>query len=741
MAEAVNLSRLRSALEASAATQSKIAESLGISKQLITHWVQGRREPSPEQLRALAKELGVDATYLTGTLAPTETTAATEGLESLSSAVWAFRRAPEDGGRDYGNANVLAFTPDINTLVRELGQNALDQVLPSVPGMHLRFNLIELRRPSASYAAFVDGMKLAGLLPHLDAAIKQNSRLSSKLRRGLAGVERLLLLLVEDFACTGAYGAETTSDEPGVRNPFAALVRDNLNSSKETNSAGGTHGAGKGTAWQCSDLSTVLIGSRVAEAHLLAGQPEGAVRFIAKSELTWHQWTPEDGPRAGPGWLARPGSTSSMWLAPTELKPLFLDRADIPKGIDPSTVSGTSLLIIGFRDPQEDEASDTDAILGRLQQAAAENFFPAILEGRMTVSVEHHVDGTRTRQEVVDPAKYVPEMVEAYNAHMEDELVPPDEAAPGDTTHDHITHLVPKTREDANPRLHQYEDLEARCDLVVRFAKADELAPPGAGRRSLLNHVAMIRGRRMVVEYKRLSNLVVGGRPFHGLVLGGEAAGDSIEQAAAEQLLRLAEPPAHNKWMWREDVRDNYRTGAKQCLNELFQRITERLRDVIKPLDEATDDGPEELRRLLFLAGPVRTTALAVIRLSEQALEGSSWRIAGEIVINDRKRPLVVAPTLSVVPESGSVVDLELDSLVITKATRGTPVVTPDLNVKVPAGTTRLTFEARSRSRSDGLDLTRCRVSVRVAARVDQLEVRAVAALTSAAASATEEET
>ena len=37
--------------------------------------------------------------------------------DSLPNAIWDFRNAPPDGGRDYGNANVLAFTPYLHTLV------------------------------------------------------------------------------------------------------------------------------------------------------------------------------------------------------------------------------------------------------------------------------------------------------------------------------------------------------------------------------------------------------------------------------------------------------------------------------------------------------------------------------------------------------------------------------------------------------------------------------------------------
>jgi transcriptional regulator with XRE-family HTH domain len=714
--------RLRTAIEGANLSQAKIAVLLGISKQLLTHWLQGRREPSEKQLRNLAQVLGVDMTFLDGTLGH-PLAGAGAGLDTLEAAKWNFRVAPEDGGRDYGNANVLAFTPDINTLVRELGQNGLDQGLRGMGAMQIRFALIELRSGSPAYAAFMRALRWDELLPHIDATIDLNSRLSAKLRRGKQALEKLLLLRVDDFTTTGAHGEERTSDEPGSRSPFAALMRDNLNSSKETNIAGGTHGAGKATAWQCSELSTVLLSSRIAPSYLRTGQPEEGLRFIAKSELTWHQWPVHDGgPRAGPGWLARPDDTNSLWVPADHLSPLFLDRLSLPDGVDRSAASGTSLLIVGFRDPQEDEKTDPGAILARIQQALAENFFPAIVDERMVVTVEHLVDGERRKSEVVNPAKYVPEMVEAYRAHRRGEVVPEGEAAPGDTAHAQVQHLIPATRPDASPSLQPHDDVDTKSDLVVRFAKPEELGPMGAERRQLVNHVALVRGRLMVVEYLRRSNLVVGGRPFHAILLAGEAAGDGPAQQAAEQFFRQSEPAAHHKWIWREDVRDNYRPGAKQCLNEFYQRLNDKLRDMIKPEEDAEDDGPEELRKLLFLAGPTRAVSLAVLRLSDQVLEDGRWVIKGEIVVNDRKRRLIVTPRLAVLPESGGTIDLGWERLEVTRAIRGAPSVTEEKEIKVPAGTTRLQFAAVSDRAVDGLDLNRCRVTVRVLARPDLVQ-------------------
>lgn len=710
----VNRERLRKAFEGSGVSQAKVAEQLGVSKQLVTHWIQGRRDPSEAQLKKLAGLIAVDTNFLTGAI--DEDPSGGAGLDTLGDAVWDFRKAPEDGGRDYGNANVLAFTPDIDTLVRELGQNALDQLLRSAGSMHLRFSLMELTVSSPAYAAFMDAMKWEELEPHIKAAIELNSRLSSKLRRGLAGIRRLRVLRVEDFGTTGAYGGETTATERGEKSPFAALMRDNLNSSKETNIAGGTHGAGKATAWQCSDIGTVLLSSRIAASLALPEQPEDALRFIAKAELTWHSW--HEGARAGPGWLSYPEHTRSIWLPPAELSDLFLDRADLPKGVDESARSGTSLAIVGFRDPQDDRESDPAAILDRIKRAVAENFFPAILEGRMAVSVEHHVDGEPKKTDVVDPKEYVPEMVVAYEAHRDDELTPHERAVAGDTTHAHLIHPVPRTRPDAAPTLKRFEeDLDATADLIVRFAKGEELGPTGSGRRQLVNHVALVRGRRMVVEYLRRSNIVVGGRAFHGILLAGEAVGEQPAQAAAEQFFRLAEPPAHNKWIWREDVRDNYRTGAKGDLSTFYELLNEKLRDLIKPEEEAEDDGPDELRKLLFLAGPARPSVPAVIRINEQTLKDGKWRISAEVAINDRKRFLVLRPSISVQPESGTTVDLEWEELTVTRATKGDAKATPELEIEAPAGTARVFFDAVTRVRTDGLDLSRCKVTVRVTAR------------------------
>jgi hypothetical protein len=57
---------------------------------------------------------------------------------------WFFRLAPPDEGRDYGNANVWSLPWDIDTLVREAGQNSLDVVIDPTVGVEMEFRLIRL---------------------------------------------------------------------------------------------------------------------------------------------------------------------------------------------------------------------------------------------------------------------------------------------------------------------------------------------------------------------------------------------------------------------------------------------------------------------------------------------------------------------------------------------------------------------------------------------------------------------
>lgn len=680
--------RLRRSLEQASMSQNKLAEKIGVSAATVSLWIKGERTPPTERIPEIARAVGVDSNFLTGVYQERE-------LRAAPDFHWEFRETV-DGGRDYGNSNVFATPPDLPTLVRESGQNSTDQRVHA--SMHLRYTLIELTKGSVAYTEFLELLRFDKLREHLGVAAATDSRLGNKLKTALGYFDkdsRLFLLRIDDFGTTGLYGAEWSGG--GAVNPFAALVRNNLDSSKTTQTAGGSFGLGKATIWLCSSLSLALFSSRVAPAY---GEDREELRFIGKSELTWHELGGKA--FAGPGWLGQPNKDSA-WIAPAALKPLYLDRTDLPEGVSTSTASGTSALIVGFRDPRSENAPEADHLLAELRKAAAQNFWPAIVDEDLKISVGYVLDGDRKSETFVSPDDSdVAPFVRALRAHRHEEVASQPE--PGETMRRTFKHFVPGTRPEASSVEPGKEGREANALLLVRLAHPDELGQ----HRRLQNSVALVRGRRMVVQYWERKSIVVGARPFHAVLLAGEAVAKSAPQTAAETFLRLAEPPAHDKWEFSEDLRDNYVRGGGQRLKELFEDATEQLRDLVRPDEDGQDDEPQALKRLLQLNIRQPEPKLAALRNIESGVVDGRWMIEGKVKILDKKRSFRVHVHLSVVPESGKQIPLPWRQLNAAVEGRGQVDNADDHSFIVQPRTTAATFSAESEASPEGLQLERC---------------------------------
>lgn len=688
----IDADRLKQAIADSPLSATELAEKLDVTRAAVSHWTTGRRACPDKYLHQLASLLKVDSGWLCGVDMP---------QARVLEATWHFREAPTDGGRDYGNPNVFATPPEVKTLVREAGQNSLDAAVGGGP-THIRYTLIELNQGSPESDRFFEAVRFGVLREHIQRAADTDSRLGTRLRAGLGRLDedgRLILLRIDDYGTTGLFGSEAT-EGPAEQSPFAALVRNNLDSSKLSSRAGGSFGLGKAVLWRCSDLSTVLFASVIAPRHR-KGVPEG-VRLCGKTELTWHETG--SGAFAGPGWFGMAGSKGdSLWVHQDALDQLQLGRFDLPHELRDRTASGTSILIVGFRDPQAEKRSSTAELLDSIARAASENFWPLLARKQLSISVESVVDGKREEAFSVDETDHVIELCAALNDHDNDEVLDqPVEA--GDVARIAIPHMIPSTRDDAKGVDTYSDDLEAKAVLLVRIAEEDSLDSDH------LNSIALVRGRGMVVQYWARSNIVVGARPFHGVLLAGEMTGRDHAQLAAEQFLRLSEPPAHDKWEFNDEIREKFKFGAGARLRELFDRTTEALRESIKPRSTGEDEGPRELRRLLQLGlAPPPPAPFATLRKISAELVNGAWQVKGQIHVNDRKKELRLQPRLWLDVESGTAIPVEWQALELT---RGHAEIDDMAFVTKPPRSRRLDFEAVSAGAALGISPKNCRAKL-----------------------------
>ena len=221
-------------MENASITQSNLAALVGISQPAVSQWLSGKKEPSPESLSDIAKHLKIERRWLVEGIPPMKMDDPnTDREEYKKLAGWGFRAAPDDGGRDYGNANVWSLDPGLDVLVREVLQNAKDAAVSADKKVEVVFRIISLT--GKDFSDFREALKWDDLRPHLDASAENKQKLGTLLRDGLERVDeddQLLLLLIEDTGTCGLTGPEKGTGH------FTALCRNNLDSNKEGASPG-----------------------------------------------------------------------------------------------------------------------------------------------------------------------------------------------------------------------------------------------------------------------------------------------------------------------------------------------------------------------------------------------------------------------------------------------------------------------------------------------------------------------
>jgi hypothetical protein len=508
---------------------------------------------------------------------------------------WVFDPLPASGARRGGDPASHVFRQSVSSFVREVVQNANDQRIEN-ESAEIHFRFVELRGPALE--EFRRAVAWETLAPHLREAAKTTG--GRNLKEFLAEHEkrdRLVLLVIEDRNTVGL-----TGDERDGESHFRALCKDTLFSHKQTDSAGGSYGLGKSILWAFSGLSTVLFNSVLSDGS-------ASPRLFGRAEL------PSHAAYAGSGWFGRViesgpvAYAESVWAMPAA------ERASRLKLARPDA-SGTSISILGFRDP----ASDADRSIVDLEQeiraAVVREFWPAMVMPGAPLQVW------------VAPRPLLPErdfaavrpFIEAYRGRISERAILEE---PGQVVVKELEVELPARRDGKQAE-------RALVRLCVRLA--DE-----ATHDKLAGHIAWFRGAGMVVWYKDRSNLALGARPFHAVVACGEARNPDAPTAgdrALERFLRSAEPPGHDVWESTATLKAEYRAGYAKALEQLKRRVEDELKAIVVAQPRHGKQGPDRLRKRFPLgtkggkgSGPSAFSFQAI----DAHIDGDRWHFRAEV--------------------------------------------------------------------------------------------------------------
>jgi RNA polymerase primary sigma factor len=168
-----------------------------------------------------------------------------------------------------------------------------------------------------------------------------------------------------------------------------------------------------------------------------------------------------------------------------------------------------------------------------------------------------------------------------------------------------------------------------------------------------------MRGSRMVVADRSVTDLPAGVFKFQAVLLAGLAAGaDAPGANEAERFLRAAEPPEHNDWKQTEDLTTIYVRGAAARLKEFRTTMLDGVRRVLQQPEIAADskNSPAVLQQLLRLDAPTvqRQPGFPAVKDVQGTIDSDgAWRVRVEVRLPERPDPWLVLPVLRFTGRSG----------------------------------------------------------------------------------------
>lgn len=520
---------------------------------------------------------------------------------------WVFDPTPPSGALSGGDPASYVFNPSLDSLVREVVQNATDQQIGEDP-VSVTFTLHELSgEPLRDFLAAISWDRVK---EHYDGVAKSPSLINGRVKDAVAAIDgpggRLRLLTIQD---SGTHGL--TGPEDGTEGNFVALCKHILVTTPKKAAGGGSYGLGKAVLWRFSALSTVVFGSTFLDPTSGLDQ-----RVFGRAELPYHD---ADGQTwSGSGWFGvneeLAGGTRARSIRAGDAARL-LPRLHL--GQESIEQTGTTALVFAFSEPGEVERDSVD-IAKEILEASSKWFWPRLMNETLTLTARCVVDGVT----IFDgAAEALPDdlFVMAASAPATGEFA----KAAGDVAEQEIVIRVPGLKDD------EIAEVEGKVTVrLIRTSDADKGTDPDT-----LNCVALTRGAGMVVQYRRprQSALIAGG--FRAVLLAGTAHGITDEDDAIEEFLRAAEPPAHDQWVnTTNKLASRYRAGAGVRLRELFSKVDATVVNMCDVAPAPGDVGPALLERHFRVGGSVGSTGAKhkfEVRFAQPAFDGTIWHVEG----------------------------------------------------------------------------------------------------------------
>ena len=646
--------RLTAVMDRKGLTQAALAQHLEVSAASVSSWCAGTKRPTDaSRLEKMAEFLGVAPGFLQfgegAAQEPTHNDLQPQRTQYQEDLTWYWRPAPRDRGRELGNAAAYAFEPDIPTLGRESAQNISDERLDTAATVHARYVVGELSGEPLD--AFLRAIKFRSIRPHLEAASRTNRKAGAVIGRGLAEVDdrRLLFIRIDDFDATGLTGPEF---EPGR---YMAVARNILDSQKD-GTAGGSYGLGWATLPATSQFGLVLCNSHLSVAE----EGRTANRFVGVIDLPWHSIDEKE--YAGRGWYGFPDPndaepeppTRSYWGNEALVRDALVHRSD--------SRPGTSFLIVGAYDASG-AVDEIEEMAELFSTSLADSFWPAMVDrpdgpARLQVIVRAERNGERISESFVNPVRYQPAKVAALTKHLSDDVVDSLDQD-GDVVRRNVTLNVPARTDSPKHGSHGHEAV-----LLVAQAGYED----NERRETTPGTITYVRGSHMVVSTPRVQALPIGARPFHAIVLAGEAAGDAPADRAADRFLRASEPPAHNRWTGTPEVKASYARGGIAAISDFDSKAKKAIREIIRQPSRDLSDGPEALKELIRIRPPTPAgTRPRVKGVRGHEIDDAGAWVISEATITLPRRPngrgWTLSPILRFGTESGAPIPVEWASL------------------------------------------------------------------------------